>query len=109
MHTFPDGSKGIKHENNYMILHGSEMLTIANMSQLDTEKAFPTFILDIIYVDMYVYTHQEEAAEYSSRLKPSPAQKSLSFFLSFEVRFAYVLITCSANTQNLENILGGLC
>lgn len=43
MHTFPDGSKGIKHENNCMILHGSEMLTIANMSQLDTEKSISNF------------------------------------------------------------------
>lgn len=75
MHTFSDGSEGIKHENNYMFFHGSEMLTIANMSQLDTEKAFPTFILDIIYVEMYAHTHQvmqEEAAGYSSRLEPSP-------------------------------------
>lgn len=73
MHTFPDGSKDIKHENNYMIPHGSETLTIANMSQLGIEKAFPTFILEIIYVEMYTHTHQvmqKEAAGYSSRLEP---------------------------------------
>lgn len=45
VHTFSDESEGIKHENNYMIFYGSEMLAIPNMSQLHTEKHFQLLFL----------------------------------------------------------------
>ena len=38
IHTFSDGNKGMKHENNYTNCHSSEMLAIANMMQLDPKK-----------------------------------------------------------------------